>query len=182
MNCSTERKVKRRETGGSAEEEMLTFSREQRCIEAAVAVASLPPSPLCISLSPSFPLSPFLFSVQTDRDEKLAVDQNTPPSVTACYPPHMLSPPVLTHTRSLFFLLFLFPRSVFFSCSPYFSSAYPCCSSSLRLSLCSPLIFCKLPLPFSVVLPSSPLILSSLFFSHLLSTPLPVSLHLNSHV
>lgn len=30
---------------------MLTFSREHRCIEAAVAVASFPPTPLCISLS-----------------------------------------------------------------------------------------------------------------------------------
>lgn len=79
---------------------MLTFSREQQCIEAAASL-------------PSLPLFPFLFSVQNDRDEKLAVDQNTPPTITACFPPHMLSPLFLCLTLYLFLSLVVFPPPFF---------------------------------------------------------------------
>lgn len=153
---------------GSREGEMLTFSREQRCIEAAVAaVASLPP--LSASLPPSLPL-PFLFSsVQTDRDEKLAADQNTPPSITACYPLHMLSPPFLSLTLSFFLLLFL--------CTPYFACALPRCSSSLTL-FTSHLLRALLFPAFS----RSPFIPPHPFLPLSLSSPLPASPHLNSHV
>lgn len=133
--------------GGSVEGEgvleMLTFSREQRCIEAAVAVASHPPSPLCISpsLLSSFPL-PFLFSsVQTDRDEKLAADQNTPPTITACYLPHMLSPPfpsLLLSFLSLFLSLPSFsppPLPLFcFAATLLFQLSPPPVSHSVHLS------------------------------------------------
>lgn len=165
----------------SREGEMLTFSREQRCIEAAVAVASLPPSPLCISLSlpssRSLPL-PFLFSsVQNDGDEKLAADQNNPPRHQCLLSsPHALSTISLSLTRSPSLSLFLFPLFLFLF--PLF-----CVCASLLFQLPPSLTLLTSHLLRAPFFPfSSLLIPSSRFLSHLLSTPLPASLHLNSHV
>ncbi len=170
------------EAEGSKEGEMLTFSREQRCIEAAVAVASPPPSPLCISLSLP-PSLPFLFSsVQTDRDEKLAVDQNTPPSITACYPPRMLPPPFLSLALSLFLSLFLSPP-LFFPPVPLILllrfPAVPAPSVSHSAHLSSPASslfhFQSSSLHPSSSLPPSFSLISSLLLSPPLFTSTPTS-------
>lgn len=168
---------------GSKEGEMLTFSREQRCIEAAVAVASLPPSPP-LSASRSLPPSlPFLFSsVQTDRDEKLAVDQNTPPSITACYPPRMLPPPFLSPTLSLFSLVISLP-SAFFPLVPLILlvrlPAVPAPSVSHTAHLSSPASslfhFQSSSLHPSSSLPPSFSLISSLLLSPPLFTSTPTS-------
>lgn len=135
-----------REAGeGSREGEMLTFSREQQCIEAAVAVASLPPSPLCISLSLPSSLSQF-FSCSLCRmtgiKSWLLIKTTHPASMPAILSTCSLHPFSLLRAPSFsryFFSLY------FFSCSPYFATPLPCCSSSLRLSLHSPCISYELP-------------------------------------
>ena len=149
---------------------MLTFSREQRCIEAAVVVASPPPSPLCIPLPRALCL-PFLFSsVQTDGDEKLAADQNTPPTITACHPPHMLSPPFLSLTLP-------FLPLVIFSFLPLFSPA------PLILLLHSPAVLAP-PVSLSLSVHPSPPVSSIFHFSVILDssllTPSSFSLSLSS--
>lgn len=158
--------------------EMLTFSREQRCIEAAVAVASHPPSPLCIPLS--LPLSA-LSSVHTDRDEKLAADQNTPPTIAACYLPRMLPPRFPLFPSLIFSPPPFFPLALFCPRAP---SPAPATSASHFFSL---LISCKLSLlsptlpvfgrpPLVLPRPVLPLSFSSFSFCsspHLSSPQLP---------
>lgn len=132
-----------REAGeGRREGEMLTFSREQQCIEAAAAVASLPPSPLCIS--PSLPFSLF-FSCSLCRMTgiKSWLLIKTPTRHQCLLSsPHALSTLSLSYVLPLS-LVISFP--CFLSCSSYFATLLPCCSSSLHVSLHSPRISHKLP-------------------------------------
>lgn len=166
-----------REAGeGSKAGEMLTFSREQRCIEAAVAAASLPPS----LPSPHLPFPPFRFlsiflssSVQDDGDETLAVDQNNPPGISGACPPHMLSPLFLSLTHSLFLSLFLFPLfPLFCVCFPavpapsVFHSVHPASPASPIFPL-PPVLPSSLPPAFSLI--------SSLLLSPPLFTSTPTS-------
>lgn len=81
--------------------EMVTFSREQQCIDATVAAASPPPSPFCIPLSLPIPI--LFSSVQDDRDEKLAVDQNNSP-YSLLSSTHDLSIPHLLYLSHLLLL------------------------------------------------------------------------------
>lgn len=169
-----------REAGeGSREGEMLTFSREQQCIEAAVAVASLPPSPLCISLSLPSSLSQF-FSCSLCRmtgiKSWLLIKTTHPASMPAILSTCSLHPFSLLRAPSFsryFFSLY------FFSCSPYFATPLPCCSSSLRLSLHSPCISYELPF-FHFFFVISPFIPPHPFLPLSLLYPLHSSPHLSS--
>lgn len=78
--------------------------------------------------------------MQTDRDEKLAADQNTPPTNTACFPPHMISLPFHSFTLDFCLSLFLFPST--FSPVALNLPLLPRGSISLHLAPCSP---CHLP-------------------------------------
>lgn len=144
---------------------MLTFSGKQRSVEAALAVFSHPPSLLSTPLTPP-PLSFLFSSVQDDRDEMLATDQNNPPSIRACYSPHMLSrSPVLI----LLFSHYFSPFCVFCH-SHRFVPAPPCRSGSVSYPLpphvSSVLIFILPSLPTSFLIPS-------VLFLPLISPPPP---------
>lgn len=153
---------------------MLTFSREQRCIEAAVAVASLPPSPLCISSLP--PSLPHLLSCSplcrlTGMKSWLLIKTPHPASLPAILPTCSL------HPFSLFLSLFLFPPffplfPLFCFCGPPAVPA-PSVSHSAHLSSPASSLFHFQP---SSLHPSSslppPLSLSSPpYSSHRLSSP-----------
>lgn len=82
MHCNTGRKVKcrRRQEEATA---MLTFSGEQRSVEAALAVFSHPPSLLSTSLIPSLFLSCFLPCRMTGMKCWLLIKTTRPASVPA---------------------------------------------------------------------------------------------------
>lgn len=148
--------------------EMLTFSGEQRCIEAAVAAASHPPSPFSLHLSPFVPSSLTLLLCcsplcrLTGMKSWLLIKTPHPLSLS----PHVLSPPYPS-LLSLIIAFFFLPHS------PYF--LLPCSPLLLQLprslALGSPLISCELL--FFLLIPFS------LSLSHLLFPTFP---HLNSHV
>lgn len=167
-----------REVGeGSKAGEMLTFSREQRCIEAAVAAASLPPSlpPLSASPFPSLPLSlhlPFLLCAGWRGWNAGCWSKQPTRHQWRLSSPHALP------TRSLSYPLLL-SLVISLPSVSFISRLLSCCSSSQRFSLCSPHIFCK---PHFSTSTRPPFIPPHPFLPLSLSSPLPASLHLNSHV
>lgn len=145
--------------GGSGGGEMLTFSREQRCIEAAVA-SSLPPSlPSSASLPPSLFLSCSPLCRLTGMKSWLLIKTPHPASLPAILPtcslhPFFLPPPLVI------------PPTLSHPPTPLLLARPPAVPAP---SFYSPLISCELPSSsLSVILPSS---LSSIFPSHLLLPP-----------